>query len=166
MYSTDQTDSFRTRPLLCLLFSKTHYAAESYRHVCGISFEATLSTARANMFFYTQKAATVAIVFLFTIALCLAEIREVRTQFVKKKLLSTSYAIKQPISQLHCVQWCSKDRQTGKCKIAGYNKSSKTCQLSMDYPQQLMDVADEMTGVFLVDEGDTLYFTLKYNNKL
>ena len=89
-----------------------------------------------------------------TIALCSTTVQEVRTQFVKNKFPSTSYATKHPISSLHCVKWCSKDRQSGKCKIAGYNKASKTCELSMNYPQQLMDAADEMTGVFFVDEGE------------
>jgi len=106
------------------------------------------------MLYYTEKAATVAVVFLMTIALCSTTVQEVRTQFVKNKLLSTIYATKQPMSQLYCVEWCSRERQSGKCTIAGYNKSSKTCKLSMDYQHNLLDVADETTGVFLMEEGD------------
>ena len=84
---------------------------------------------------------------------------------MKNKLLSTNYATKQPISQLHCVQWCSKDRQQGKCKIAGYHKSSKTCKLSMDFQHTLLNVADETTGVFFMGEGDTLIITLSEMRK-
>jgi len=108
------------------------------------------------MLFYTKKAATVAVVILMTIGLCSADIQEVKTQFVKNKVLSTSYATKQHISKLHCVEWCSRDRQVGKCKTAGYNKYSKTCSLSMDYQHTLLDVADETNGVFLMEEGNTL----------
>jgi len=109
------------------------------------------------MLYFTEKAATVAIVFLMTIALCWTTMQEVRTQFLKNKVLASSYATKQPISQLHCVEWCSRERQVGKCRIAGYHKSSKTCTLSMDYPYTLLNVADEASGVFLIEEGDILF---------
>jgi len=132
------------------LFHKTH---------C-ISLEDTVPIAPENMLFYTTKAATVAVVTLVTIALCSADIQEVRTQFVKNKVLSTSYATKHNISKLNCVQWCFRDRQMGKCKIAGYNKYAKTCSLSMDNPENLMNVVDEMTGVYVMEQaaGDTVRF--------
>jgi len=106
------------------------------------------------MLYYTEKAATFAIVFLMTFAFCSTTIQEVRTQFVKNTLLSTIYATRQSISQLHCVQWCSTERKSGKCKIAGYNKHAKACSLSMDYQHNLLDVADETKGVFLMEEGN------------
>jgi len=102
------------------------------------------------MLFYTKKAVTVAVVILMTIALCSADIQEVRTEFVKNKVLSSSYATKQHISKLNCVQWCSRDRQVGKCKTAGYNKYSKSCSLSMDNLEDVLDIDDEMTGVFFI----------------
>jgi len=108
------------------------------------------------MLFYTKQAATIAVVILMTIALCSADIQEVKTQFMKNKVLSTSYATKEHISKLNCVQWCSKDRKIGKCKIAGYNKYAKSCSLSMDNPEDLMDTADESSGVFYI--GKTLLF--------
>jgi len=125
-----------------------------------IPLKATEPIARVNMLYYTEKAVTVAVVFLMTIAFCSTTIQEVRTQFVKNKFLATSYATKQPISQLHCVQWCSRDRQMGKCKIAGYNKYAKACRLSMDNAQNVMDVSDEMSGVYVLepmDQGCTVH---------
>jgi len=86
--------------------------------------------------------------------------RDARTQFVKNKILSTSYATKQPISQLSCVRWCFSDGNKGKCKTAGYNVSESSCSLSMDTTEDLMDVADEMYGVFViepVERGCTLH---------
>jgi len=111
------------------------------------------------MFFYTKKAATFAVVFLITIGFCSTTMRDARTQFVKNEILSTSYATNQPISQLNCVRWCFSDGNKGKCKIAGYKLSDKSCSLSMDNPEDLMEVADELSGVFVietVDRGCTL----------
>ena len=137
---------------------------ENYRKIrarlksfcCDLSVYIADPIARINMLYYSEKAATVAIVFLMTIALCSTSVQELRTQFLKNKVLASSYASKQPISQLHCVEWCYRERQMGKWRIAGYHKSAKTCKLSMDYPYTLLNVADEKTGVFLVDEGNIL----------
>jgi len=57
-----------------------------------------------NDFFYTKKAVTVAVVILMTIALCSSDIQEVKTQFLKNKVFTMSYATKQHISKLICVQ--------------------------------------------------------------
>jgi len=107
------------------------------------------------MLFYTEKSTIVAIAFLITLGVCSANIQEVRTQFVTNKLLSTSYDTRQPISGINCVQWCFEERQTGKCKTAGYNRYAKSCSLSMDNPNDLLDVVDAMTGVFFI--GDYLF---------
>ena len=128
-----------------------------------ISLKSTEHIARVNMLYFTEKAATVAIVFLFTTAICLAIKQEVNTQFVKNKVISTSYATKQPISKLHCVEWCSRERHAGKCKIAGYNKYARACSLSMDYQHNLLDVADETNGVFLMEEGYTPFYGITFH---
>ena len=178
---TDSTDSFRKIRMLCLhtfeenimphLLQQTEPECKRILDaVIGsfISLKATEHIARVIMLYYTEKAATVAIVVLMTIALCSTDIQEVRTQFVKNKVLSTSYATKQHISKLNCVQWCSRDRQMGKCKIAGYNKYSKMCSLSMDNPEDALDVADEMTGIFVIEqqEGDTVCCYIDRNWRL
>jgi len=118
-----------------------------------------------KMLFYTKKAVTVAVVILMTIALCSTNIQEMRTQFVKNKLLSTIYATRQSISQLQCVQWCSTERKSGKCRIAGYNKLSKACMLSMDYQYNLLNEADETTGVFFMEQGKYHYYYTKRTKK-
>jgi len=69
---------------------------------------------------------------------------------LKNKLLATNYATEQAISQLNWVRWCFRDGNKGKCKIAGYNVSGNSCSLSMDTPDDLTDVADEMSGVFVM----------------
>jgi len=62
-------------------------------------FKATEPIVRVIMLYFTKKAATVAVVFLMTIALCSTTIQEVKTQFIKNKVLSSSYSTKQHISQ-------------------------------------------------------------------
>jgi len=91
------------------------------------------------------------IILLFTISLCNAEILSVTTKFTEKKSVATSYTTLQKISKIKCVEKCNKDRQNGRCTLAGYNKATKTCYLSDDDPQAALDTDDEMTGVFFYE---------------
>jgi len=56
--------------------------------------------------------------------------------------------------------WCNKGRQTGGCTLTGYNKATKTCDLSVDDPQDVLDTSDEMSGVFVLFD---LYTTRMYH---
>ena len=97
----------------------------------------------------------IACVGLMTIALCMATIQSVKTNFTVGKKLSTSYATLQKISKIRCVERCAEDKQTGACKLAGYNKATKTCYLSVDGPQDVLDTTDEMFGVFFYEPDQT-----------
>jgi len=88
---------------------------------------------------------------LMTIALCMATIQSVKTKFTEGKKLSTSHTTLQGISKIKCVEKCSKEKQTGGCTLAGYNKATKTCYLSVDGPQDVFDTTDEMFGVFFYE---------------
>ena len=39
------------------------------------------------------------------------------------------------------------------CTIAGYNKATQTCFLSVDDPLDVLDTTDEMAGVFFYDRN-------------
>jgi len=40
------------------------------------------------------------------------------------------------------------------CNVDGYNKEdTATCQLSVDSQQDVVDVTDEMSGVFYMNDG-------------
>jgi len=52
----------------------------------------------------------------------------------------------QKISKIKCVETCNKERQKGRCTLAGYDKRTETCYLSDDDPQNVFDTDDEMTG--------------------
>ena len=94
-------------------------------------------------------------IYLLTVSLCTANIQSVITKFTEGKKLSTSYTTLQKISKIQCVERCNKDRQTGGCTLAGYNKATRSCYLSVDGPQDVLDTEDEAYGVFFYEPGQT-----------
>ena len=44
----------------------------------------------------------------------------------------------------------------GVCNVAGYNATSQKCQLSVDRQQDVVDVEDEMSGVFVIGSYSTI----------
>jgi len=91
------------------------------------------------------------IVLLMTITLSNANIQSVTTLFTEKKFVATTHTTLQNISKIKCVERCNQERQNGRCTLAGYNKATKTCYLSVDDPQDVLDTTDEMTGVFFYE---------------
>ena len=94
-----------------------------------------------------------------------ANIQSVRTEFTEKKCVANSHTTLQNISKIMCVERCIQERQKGRCTMAGYNKATKTCFLSVDDPQDVLDTTDEMTGVFFyepVNSGIKHVFSIKY----
>jgi len=79
--------------------------------------------------------------------MCTATIQSVTTRFTEKKTVATSHTTLQKISKIRCVEWCNKERKNEMCTVAGYNKATQTCYLSVDEPQTVLDTDDEMSGV-------------------
>ena len=104
---------------------------------------------------------------LGTIGLCTATIQSVNTKFTGKKSVATSHTTLQKISKIKCVERCNKEKQNGKCTLAEYDKRTKTCYLSNDDPQAVLDTDDEMSGVFFygpdVNDIYDISFLLTYN---
>ena len=46
---------------------------------------------------------------------------------------------------------CNQEKQKGMCTLAGYNKATKTCYLSIDDPQAVLDTTDDMAGVLIFE---------------
>ena len=90
---------------------------------------------------------------VFVIAQCVALLIESDTRFVNRKCVGTSRMTLQHYSKIKCVQKCQEERTKGLCNVVGYDKKTKTCYLSMDNYQDVVDVDDEMTGVFFMDKG-------------
>jgi len=102
------------------------------------------------------------LVFLVIITICTATIKSVATKFTEKKIVATSHTTLQNISKIKCVERCNQDRQSGQCTLAGYNKSAKTCYLSVDNPQDVLNTTDEMSGVFFFGMIKEYRFSLNY----
>jgi len=88
---------------------------------------------------------------LLDITLCMATFRSVTTNFTEKKMVITSHTTLQPFSIIQCVDLCYKEKEKGVCTLAEYNKTSETCYLSVDNPQNAVDTTDVMSGVFFYE---------------
>ena len=95
------------------------------------------------------------IILYLAISMCNANVQSVTTKFTEKKCVATSHTTLQKISKIKCVEKCNKERQNGRCTLAGYNKATKTCYISLDDPQDVLDTTDDMTGVFFYQPEPT-----------
>jgi len=89
-------------------------------------------------------------------AMCGALLIEKDTQFENRKCVGTIRLTLQHYSKIKCVQKCHEESTKGLCNVAGYNKATRTCYLSMDSHQDILDVDDEMVGVYFMDKGSVL----------
>ena len=81
---------------------------------------------------------------------CVAVMIEKETMFVDKKSVKTSHTTLENYSKIKCVRKCHEESTKGLCSVAGYNKATKTCHLSIDNHHDVLDVCDEMSGVFFM----------------
>ena len=88
--------------------------------------------------------------------MCGALLIEKDTQFENRKCVGTIRLTLQHYSKIKCVQKCHEESTKGLCNVAGYNKATRTCYLSMDSHQDILDVDDEMVGVYFMDKGSVL----------
>lgn len=95
----------------------------------------------------------VGVFILLTTSICEGTFLTTNAQFNKGKAVATSYKTIQPMSEIQCVVRCFEEGRNGMCRVAGYNKGTNGCYLSVDTPQDVQDVADEMAGVFFMNDG-------------
>jgi len=92
-------------------------------------------------------------IFLVTITICTGIFQRVMTKFTENKCVLTSHTTLQKISKIKCVERCNQERMNNMCTLAGYNKVTKTCYLSVDNPDDVLNTTDEMSGVFFFEQG-------------
>jgi len=107
-----------------------------------------------TMVLFREHFVGILIILLVTFSLSTATIQRVMMRFTEKKRVATSHTTIQNISDIQCVRKCNKKRQTGGCTLAGYDKATETCYLSIDGPQDVLDTTDEMAGVFVFFDLD------------
>ena len=89
---------------------------------------------------------------LSTVALSVANIQDILTAFTKGKAVATSHTSLHQYSKIQCVKKCFEEGKKGACSVAGYNKATKVCYLSTDSEDDVVNVADELSGVFIVPQ--------------
>lgn len=94
---------------------------------------------------------------VITVALTRATIKEVQATFVAQRQVTNSHAVLPKYSKSQCMRTCFTEGQKDRCNVAGYNKATKTCYLSMDDPQDVASVDDENIGVFYLREAQGIY---------
>jgi len=88
-------------------------------------------------------------VFVF-FKVCGATFLTTYAKFISRKAVASSFRSIEHESQIKCVWECMEEGRKGVCTVAGYNATSHMCQLSVDSPQDVVDVEDEMAGVFVI----------------
>jgi len=120
------------------------------------------------MILFTKYLAAIAIVFVLEYTMCTANVQSINTYFTKGKMVATSYMTLKSCSSIKCVSKCFDEQRNTRCSVAGYDKSTQTCFLSNDGPQDLLD-ADEESGVFFYSVPErrhtSIFFRLKYVNR-
>jgi len=104
----------------------------------------------------TQILLCVAAFTFFTSFIWGATILTSSAMFAKGEAVWGSHMTLQPYSKTQCAEKCYEERQNGWCSIAGYNKALKACCLSLDSLQDVVEVADEISGVLYMN-GDESY---------
>ena len=99
---------------------------------------------------YFKAVATIAVVILATVFPSRADF--FKATFMTRKTVATSYLTIQSYSGVRCVDRCCREGRKGRCSIAGYNKATKSCLLSMDSQQDVVDSTDDSNGVFIFQQ--------------
>ena len=83
-----------------------------------------------------------------------ATIQVLSTQFTAGKRVATSHTTITSVSKIQCVEKCIRaDRENNMCNSAGYNKNTRSCQLSLDQQQDVVNDTDPSFGVFFMNPG-------------
>jgi len=113
--------------------------------------------------FFSRMTLSVTMLYLVTIALSDGQIQDITTEFEAGKAVATSHTTIQPYSKIQCVKKCYEEGKKDRCNVAGYNKETKSCHLSVDMRHEVLDVADAGAGVYIFPKGwfslSTAYFT-------
>ena len=122
----------------------------------GLSWKMLPCNVKQVKMVFFSTAYFAAIVFLWECTMCIASVQTTKTQLSKGKIVATSYMTLKSYSDIRCVRNCFEEKRQGRCSVAGYDKSTQTCFLSNDGPEDLVD-ADEKFGVFLFSEREGMF---------
>jgi len=98
----------------------------------------------------TQLSSFLMVFVFFKVIVCGATLLTTHAKFISGKAVASNFRSIEHESQIKCVWECMEEGRKGVCTVAGYNATSHMCQLSVDSPQDVVDVEDEMAGVFVI----------------
>jgi len=101
----------------------------------------------------TQLPSFLMVFVLIKVTVCGATYLTKYANFTSGKAVASSFRTIEHISQIKCAWMCMEEERKGECNVAGYNATSNTCQLSVDSHHDVVDVDDEMSGVFVLNYG-------------
>ena len=97
----------------------------------------------------TKSTANVAFIFLSTFTLCGATL-QISATFIAGKSVATNHTALRPYSEIQCAAKCFEEGRYNRCRIAGYNRETHACYLSLDILQEVVDVVDQNVGIFIM----------------
>ena len=101
---------------------------------------------------------SIAVVFCISLKQSYATIQELSTQFTAGKRVTSSHTTIASVSKIQCVEKCIRaDRDNNTCNAAGYNRNTRSCQLSLDQQQDVVTDPDPSSGVFFMNGIGTKY---------
>jgi len=90
---------------------------------------------------------------ILLIGICHANVNvqeEVTATLTSKRSVLSSHTVIQPFSKIQCVKKCVEEGRRGRCTVAGYNKDTKTCYLSINNQESVITSPDENSGIFVI----------------
>jgi len=99
------------------------------------------------MFRNFKITAAFAVVFLVTFSHCITDFQEFK--LITKKTVATSYLTFERNSDIRCVERCYAEGKQERCTIAAFNTATMSCRLSMDSQQDVVDISDDSSGVYI-----------------
>jgi len=94
--------------------------------------------------------------FIAAVAFAVGNVQDIQTNFEQCKAVPSSYSTITSISRVQCVKKCFEESRNNRCNIAEYNKATRSCKLSWGRQEDLLTVADDNAGVYLLPEGKSV----------
>jgi len=102
------------------------------------------------MFWNFKLMAAFAVVIVLTVSQCNANFQEIRASLMPRKTVATSYLTLKRYSRMRCAEKCYAEGKQGRRTIAAFNKASSSCRLSMDSEQDVVDIPDDSSAVYII----------------
>jgi len=104
------------------------------------------------MFWNFTLMAAFAVVIFVSVSQCNANFQEFKASLMPRKTVATSYLTLERYSHIRCVEKCYTEGKQGRCTIAAFNTATRSCRLSMDSEQDVVDTPDDSNIVFILQQ--------------